>query len=273
MPHLDLDGLGYSFEVTGSGRLPPLLLLHGFTGSGASWDDLLPRLSADRLVLTVDLPGHGQTPPPAAPERAGMPAVSSDLAGLVSALSLDRFGPLDVLGYSMGGRLALFFALDHPVLVRRLVLESASPGLADPEERRTRQLSDEALAWRIEEHGIPAFVDEWEDLPLFASQRRLPEPARASLRQSRLSNTDAGLAASLRSMGTGVQPSLWPLLPGLHSPVLLLVGELDPKFLEINRRMQAAIPTSALHIIPDAGHTPHLENPAHYLEVVNEFLG
>jgi 2-succinyl-6-hydroxy-2,4-cyclohexadiene-1-carboxylate synthase len=260
------DGLRYAVHRSGDGPLPPLLLLHGFTGSRASWNHLLPRLEADRQIITIDLPGHGDTSAPETPARAHFQRVATDLAALFPA-------PLDVLGYSMGGRLALAFALEHPQHVRRLVLESASPGLADPEERRARQLADEALARRIEENGMAAFVYDWENLPLFASQARLPAAVRANLRQRRLANHPAGLAVSLRGMGTGAQPDLWPRLTDLHCPVLLVVGALDAKFATINRQMQAAIPGSALCIIPDAGHTPNLENPEDYLAQVLAFLG
>jgi 2-succinyl-6-hydroxy-2,4-cyclohexadiene-1-carboxylate synthase len=270
---LEIAGLSYAFSVTGSGELPTLVLLHGFTGSTASWGHVLPELSSSRQVLALDLPGHGYTPAPSDPQRIQFEQVAADLAQLIARITPPRLGQVDILGYSMGGRLALFFALRFPNLVRRLVLESASPGLADPQERQARQRSDEALARRIEEQGIQAFVNEWENLPLFTSQAQLPAAVRAGLRQQRLQNNPAGLAASLRGMGTGVQPSLWPLLPSLQPPALLLTGELDNKFTAINRQMRDVIPACTWQRIPAVGHTPHLENPGVFLAQVLVFLG
>ena len=272
MPVLEIAGLQYAYQLTGSGEYPPLVLLHGFSGRSDSWAHLIPMFVKNRLVLAVDLPGHGGTYAPEDPARIQMAMVAADLAGLVTGLSLVESGPLDILGYSMGGRLALYFALYHPELVRRLVLESASPGLDNSEARRARQIADEELALRIETKGIEAFVTEWEELPLFASQASLPADLRAGLHQRRMENHPAGLAASLRGMGTGVQPSLWPHLSGLHCPVLLICGDLDAKFTTINREMHTAIPHSVLHIIPGAGHTPHLEAPEIYQKLVIEFL-
>lgn len=178
----------------------------------------------------------------------------------------------DLVGYSMGGRVALHQALRRPDRVRRLILESASPGLATEEERARRRADDEALARRIVAEGIEAFVDRWEALPLFASQRRLPENVRRRHRAGRLANDPRSLAASLRGLGTGTLPSLWDRLEDIATPTLLIVGELDPKFVEIGHRMAAAMPDARLTVVPDAGHTVHLERPGMWLERVTEFL-
>jgi 2-succinyl-6-hydroxy-2,4-cyclohexadiene-1-carboxylate synthase len=135
-------------------------------------------------------------------------------------------------------------------------------------ERQARREADEALARRIEEEGVEAFVAFWETLPLFASQARLREETRRELRARRLRNRPEGLAGSLRGMGTGSQPSLWERLGELQPRTLLIAGELDEKFCSINRRMAAAIPGAQLHIAPGAGHTVHLEQPEWYADVV-----
>lgn len=121
----------------------PLVLLHGFTGSHRSWDAVVPALASIGRCVAVDLPGHGESDFEA---DAGAYSMESASTALASSLDALRVGPATLIGYSMGGRLALYFALTRPERVRRLVLESASPGLATEAEREARRRSDEALA-------------------------------------------------------------------------------------------------------------------------------
>jgi len=263
MSHETINGLRYAVDEAGAGE--PLLLLHGFTGSAATWRDLWPRLAVRFRVLAVDLPGHGGSDAPADPARYTISRVAADL---VAVLERRAARPAHWLGYSMGGRLALYAALHHPMAVRALLLASASPGLATATEREQRRAADEALALRIERDGVANFVDEWQQLPLFAGLSRLPAEAQAELRRQRLANSAAGLANSLRGMGTGAQPSLWARLPELVAPTLLVVGAEDDKFVNINRRMAARLPAAELRVVPDAGHTVHLEQPAAFLAAI-----
>lgn len=260
------SGIGYPVWQAGLGR--PLLLLHGFTGSHETWRNLAACLSADHRVTTLDLPGHGRSALPTS-QSWSFASVVSDLAWLVASLS---GGAADVLGYSMGGRLALALAETHPDRVRRLILESASPGIGAELERLERQRADERLADRILNEGLAAFVADWERLPLWASQAALSETDRERQRHIRLGHTAAGLAANLWATGTGVQPSYWEQLAGLQPPTLLIAGELDHKFAQIAAAMHEAIPISRLEIVPGAGHAVHLEQPATHLRHVSQFL-
>ena len=226
----------------------PIVLLHGFTQTGASWDGVRAALPAGRTVLTPDLRGHGRL---AGARPVTLAAVLDDLDDLVDGAVLG--------GYSMGGRIALAYAVARPQRVRRLVLVAASPGLADRDERRVRRDADEALARRIEEHGIAAFAAEWENLPLFAGQ---PLEVAAAARQQRLRQDPAGLAAALRGLGTGVLEPLWHGLAGLGVPTTLMAGELDAKFGAIAEAMVTRLPDARLVIVPGAGHAVHLEAPA-----------
>ena len=180
--------------------------------------------------------------------------------------------PADLVGYSMGGRLALQYTARFPNHVRRLVLESASPGLEGAGERAARREGDEALAARIEDRGIPDFVSEWEAMPLFESQFRMEPALLARQRDIRLDNDARGLAGALRGLGTGVLPSLWPALPEVASPTLILVGELDEKFLAIGERMAELLPAAELVVVPDSGHCVHFERPDVWLDIVGGFL-
>jgi 2-succinyl-6-hydroxy-2,4-cyclohexadiene-1-carboxylate synthase len=234
----------------------PVVLVHGFTQTLASWDPLAARLAARRRVVRVDLPGHGGS----AAVRAGF-AETAELLGQAG-------GRAAYVGYSLGGRLCLRLALDRPDLVTRLVLIGASPGIADPAERQARRAADEALARELERDGVERFLRRWLAQPLFAT---LP-PQRAGTAE-RLANTPAGLAASLRLHGAGTQQPLWSRLGSLRPPTLLLAGALDGKFAGTAGRMAAAIGAAArVALVPHAGHAAHLEQPDTVGDLVEGFL-
>ncbi|MDJ0756061.1 MAG: 2-succinyl-6-hydroxy-2,4-cyclohexadiene-1-carboxylate synthase [Ardenticatenaceae bacterium] len=268
MPVQRLNNINYTYEIMGSG--PPVLLLHGFTGSRENWRTALPQLAADYRVIAVDLLGHGLTDAPDDPQRYCMERAADDIMALCASLET---GPVHLLGYSMGARLALYTGVFHLQQIRSLVLESGSPGLAIESAREQRQETDEALAARIEREGIEAFVDHWETLPLWKSQSKLDPAIRAELRAQRLQNRPRGLANSLRGMGTGVQPSLWLRLAQLHRPTLLVVGQRDSKFVAINKQMSVSIPRCHYEIVSGAGHTVHLEKPQVFWSLVRHFWG
>ena len=255
------------YEVIGDGE--PLLLLHGFTGSGQNWAAHLPAFASQFQVMIVDIWGHGRSSSPSNPAAYKMENTASDLLCLLDELAVPQ---AHLLGYSMGGRLALYLAVHFPERWRSLVLESASPGLDTAVSRQERSAKDNELADWIEANGIEAFVDRWEQLPLWASQQQLSAEVRQTLRQQRLQNNPVGLANSLRGMGTGQQPSLWPHLPAVQLPTLLLAGELDGKFVDINQQMAAQMPHAMLGIIEGAGHTIHLERPYAFQQSVLNFL-
>ena len=269
MPFIEINNLNYHYEIAGNG--PPLLLLHGFTGSLENWRVHGQALSEHYQVMSVDLPGHGQTDAPDDPVRYRMEWVADDLTALLRRIYL-RIQPVHLLGYSMGARLALYVALNYPEHIRSVILESGSPGLMAEEERQARATSDEALADRIERDGVAAFVDYWEHIPLFDSQQNLTADIRNRLREQRLRNRPTGLTNSLRGMGTGVQPSLWHRLGELKMPVLLLAGALDTKFVGIAQQMYDRILDARLVIVPEVGHTIHLEAPTVFQTQVLEFL-
>lgn len=257
-----VNEVDYYVRVEGEGA--PLVALHGFTGSSANWSlDLFP---PHTKLIAPDLLGHGQTESPEQFPRYQIDFAARDLVELIARVTTP---PVTLLGYSMGGRLALYTAVHYPDSVSKLILESASPGIANVTERLERIKSDGALGQRIILEGVASFVAYWEHLPLFATQT----PAmRDQLRPIRLAHTRHGLANSLFGMGTGGQPPLWNRLYELAMPVLLIAGELDAKFTAIARQMHERIPNSTLAIIPGAGHAVHLEQPARYAQILGAFL-
>ena len=250
-------------EVTGSG--PTLVLLHGFTGSIGTWEPALALLAARHRVVTIDLPGHGGSPVP----DGGLPRVAHQLVGTLDRLGIER---ASWLGYSLGGRAALHVALAHPDRVDRLVLESASPGLADAAARATRASADDVLAQRLEREGLEPFVDAWMAQPLFATQRRLAPDLLTRQRAARREHDPVRLAAALREMGAGRQAPLWDRLPTLRLPTLVITGEDDHPYRAIAAAMTARLPDARVAVIPDAGHAVHLENPVPFWSVVEAFL-
>ena len=219
--------------------------------------------------MAPDLLGHGSSPHPSESTRYEMARAAADLSLLLDASCSEA---VHLAGYSMGGRLALFFALSYPDRVRTLCLVSASPGIAAAFERQERLDSDNALADRIEREGIAAFVDYWESLPMWESQHRnLSAVQRRQLRAQRLRNRPDGLANSLRGMGTGAQPVLRDELPLLDVPTLLIVGAEDDKFVAVNRQMAQRIPEVQGVVVPGAGHAVQLERPREFARTALKF--
>jgi 2-succinyl-6-hydroxy-2,4-cyclohexadiene-1-carboxylate synthase len=230
-------------ERAGSG--PTLVWLHGFTQTKHSSYRFRSILAGSYEVLTIDLPGHG--------ENAGLSASLEDTADMLAeVLPKD---PFILAGYSLGGRVALHFALRHSRRLAHLVVLSATPGIVSDEERRARRDRDDELADRIEVIGTDAFLDDWLAQPMF---RTVPvDPVERAAR----SHDARGLANSLRLAGTGTQDVLVAPLRQLSTPTLILAGANDEKFVREATRLGEAIARSTRHLVPDAGHAAHLERP------------
>lgn len=252
----------------------PVLFLHGFMGRGRDWDRIAGALPPGYSALYPDLPGHGETFVP--PGATGY-AIEQCAALLLE--DLDELGvpQCAVVGYSMGGRVALYLALHHPGRVSRLVLESASPGLPDESVRARRRQHDKTLAYAFEaaaRDGAQAWrtcLEQWYRQPLFESLHAHPQVLQ-ELIENRVKNDPAALAQSLRGMGAGTQPSLWDALDTLASPTLLLTGALDRKYRQIAEDMCERNPIIVRHEMDGCGHNVHLENPTGYLSVLKGFL-
>jgi 2-succinyl-6-hydroxy-2,4-cyclohexadiene-1-carboxylate synthase len=274
MREVDVRGLRWAVRVAGRG--PTLLLLHGFTGSGRSWDGLAGEAAeAGFTTIAPDLPGHGGTAWRARAAagsadlpRASIERIADDLPALLHALGHDR---ADVVGYSMGARAALRFAIAHPAFVGCLVLEAPSAGIGDADGRAARRADDEALALALERDGIASFVDAWERTPVLAGAARLTPDDRAAIRAVRTSHDPAGLAASLRGAGQGSMEPLHDRLSEITARTLVIVGADDPVG-ERAAAVAAGIPGARLVVIDGAGHAPHLEKPAEFQRLVLDFV-
>ncbi|WP_413308031.1 2-succinyl-6-hydroxy-2,4-cyclohexadiene-1-carboxylate synthase [Bacillus sp. 1P10SD] len=262
-----VEGLNYHVEVFGNGF--PLVCLHGFTGDFTTWLPFVEEWSRHSKVIIPDIIGHGQTESPDSLDFYNIEAVAHNLYKLLDHIGVEQ---VDVLGYSMGGRLALTFAILFPHRVRKLILESASPGLPTEKEREIRRMNDVKLANFINEHGIQPFVDYWEEIPLFSTMKSLPKSINESIRSQRLNNSSIGLANSLRGMGTGSQPSWWGRLNEIEIDVLLLTGKKDNKFCLIAEKMLKELKNGAWMICENSGHAIHVEEKEKFGTIVSDFL-
>lgn len=174
-----------------------------------------------------------------------------------------------VVGYSLGGRIALQSALEHPGRFAGLVLVGASAGIDDDEERARRRAADETLADWVATQPIEAVVESWESQPVFASQ---PPGVVEAQRPGRLSHDPERLAELLRSAGQGAMDPVWHRLPQLDMPLLAVAGELDTHYVQVSRRVAAVAPRGSARVIANAGHAPHLEQPEAFAELLREFL-
>jgi len=261
-------------DLGGTSDGAPLLLFHGFMGEVADWAFLEAALRESHRLLGVNLPGHGDG-------WRGYPVETCDMARCADALNahLDEMavGACALLGYSMGGRFALYLACHFPERYPRVILESASPGLDTEEKRAARRAQDELLAERLavvpagsEAHR--AFLDAWYALPLFETLHDRPAVLEDLIARRLARGNPQLLAQSLLALGTGAQPDLWPALADYRTPTLLLVGEEDRKFRIIAEDMCAACPAMAMEAFAGCGHTVHLENPEGFVTVVRSFL-
>jgi 2-succinyl-6-hydroxy-2,4-cyclohexadiene-1-carboxylate synthase len=269
MTRMTIDGLRWEVRVAGPDGARPLLLLHGFTGRGTAWGTLgAAARRRDHRTIVVDLPGHGRSGTAGDPARMTVERTADDLAAILWQTGT---APANVLGYSLGARVALRLAVAHPEVVARLVLESPSAGIADETARDERRRADDDLAATIERDGIEAFVDQWERGPVLASHAALDPRTAARQRAIRLASDPHGLAQSLRAAGQGAMLPLHDRLVAIEAPTLVIAGALDPARPRAEQ-VAAGIQGARLVIVEGAGHTPHLERPAAFRRLALEFV-
>ena len=266
MAQINVKGRQIGYKIWHEQQPITLVLLHGFTGSAQGWEQIAKQFDQFR-VLAIDMVGHGESDAPIKSSEYEMAVQIELIKEVLEELQLEQ---VYLLGYSMGGRIALSFACAYPNYVKALFLESATAGIEKEDLRKERRASDERLAEKIEREGVESFVQHWENIPLFESHKMLPTSVQNKLRQERLSQRVIGLANSLRGIGTGKMPSVWSQLKNLDMPVYLMAGEKDEKFIQLNRKMQTIIANAVFLVIPCVGHTIHVENPSYFVKIVKD---
>lgn len=264
MPELQVPDGVLHYEASGAGTA--VTFLHGFTQSGRGWAEVTGLLTGRRAVAP-DIRGHGRTRlRPGSPHT--MDACLGDLEAIWDAEGIER---THLVGYSMGGRLALHAAAARPGRLLSLTTIGAHAGLA-PELREGRRGGDEGLAARIEQRGVGEFVKYWSGLPLFKGLDRRGPSFRAALDAERRRNTPAGLAASLRGMGAGAMEPVWDRLGGVTCPCLFVAGAEDHGYAHEARRLAASVPNGRAEIVPRAGHAVQLERPQAFVALLQAHL-
>jgi 2-succinyl-6-hydroxy-2,4-cyclohexadiene-1-carboxylate synthase len=263
----------FNYRFSGSFNQPLILFLHGFMGNCHEFDTAISLLSQHFYCLTVDLPGHGKTQVLDSDEYYTIPNTAKGIINLLDTLNISQ---CFLVGYSMGGRLALYLTLYFPERFTQVILESASPGLASEIERLERVKTDNQIANKLTRisqeanNNFTVFLSRWYSQTIFGNIKNHPQFEQ--LITSRLENNPNQLAKSLRWMGTGKQPSLWGEIKALQQPILLLVGEYDQKFIDINQKMADICKSCQLKIIPNTAHNIHFENPQIFVKSINIFF-
>ncbi|MDU1593675.1 MAG: 2-succinyl-6-hydroxy-2,4-cyclohexadiene-1-carboxylate synthase [Staphylococcus lugdunensis] len=260
--------LHYNFYQAKQSSEQLIVLLHGFISDSRTFDPYIEMFTSEVNVVTIDLPGHGND--------TSNSKLTWDFSFITQAIDevLAHFSDKKVylLGYSMGGRVALYYALYGKCRLSGLILESTSPGIHQADERLERQQIDAARAKVLDIAGLEVFVNDWEKLPLFYTQRDLDRSVRQNIRHLRLDQNPTRLAQALRDYGTGKMPNLWEAISSLHMPTLIMAGELDVKFVNIARQMTDLMGTSQQAVVPNVGHTIHVEDKTEFGTVVLAFL-
>jgi 2-succinyl-6-hydroxy-2,4-cyclohexadiene-1-carboxylate synthase len=274
----------FSYRLDGDSSNPVILFLHGFMGDRYEFQPAIANLSQQFYCVAIDLPSHGQTDlthqgtdqftyQDSCYNENSCYTIEFTARLIIKFLELLNIERCFLVGYSMGGRVALYLTIHFPKYFSKVVLESASAGLRTDMERSDRLARDQQLADKLENLEISdfrLFLENWYQQKIFGNLRshsNFPQ-----LLEQRLQNPPIELAKSLRDLGTGRQPSLWEKLPEIEIPLLLLVGELDAKFVQINQQMAQGCKFSQLEIIPNCGHNIHFENPDIFIEKVQTFL-
>ena len=241
-----------------------IVAFHGFMGVGADFTPFTRACGLD--IQAPDLIGHGafQCTDPS------QYRLESQIAYWFDRIPKDSV----LIGYSMGGRLALQFACRYPKHLSGLVLIGATPGLQDESARRNRQTWDHKTAGRIRKLGVEGFYDEWQKMAIIATQQQINNDIKFDMKAHRLTQSVEGLANSMTHFGTGTMPDCWDALSGLTLPTLLMVGENDVKYRGIARKMLARLPaeTSECAIILGCGHCAHLEQISESAGVLKKWL-
>jgi 2-succinyl-6-hydroxy-2,4-cyclohexadiene-1-carboxylate synthase len=228
-----------------------VVFVPGFMQRGEAWAPVAGRVAERYPTLCLDFATH---------------TLDERLAELRAAAPRGA----TVVGYSMGGRLALQLAAREPGRIGALVTVGSSAGIADPAERARRRAADEELADWIESASIEEVVARWETQPVFAGQ---PPELVAAQRPGRLAHRPHELAALLRSAGQGAVEPVWDELPKLDAPLLAIAGERDERYVTAAARLAELAPRARALTIPGAGHAAHLERPAAVAAAIEEFLG
>lgn len=275
---VQIDNYRFTYFCKGDLSHPAILFLHGFMGDRTEFELTIADISKQFYCVAINLPAHGEIDvikqmTDQIADQDDYYTIQSTANLVIKFLDFLRIEQCFLVGYSMGGRLALYLTIYFPQYFHKVVLESASAGLRTAAEKSDRLAKDQKLATELEHlkhHDFRLFLENWYQQSIFASLRS--HPNFPQMLEKRLNNSPAQLAKSLRNLSIGMQPSLWEKLSENEVPLLLLVGELDLKFVQVNQQMQQLCKLSQLQIVPNCGHNIHFENPNLFIEKIQSFF-
>jgi len=257
---------GLSYNSSGNRDGVSVIFLHGFLGQGDDWSVVTDLLSSEFHCLCLDLPGHGNSIF-SKELHTSFDNYAESVIWLMDGFNIDK---CNLVGYSMGARIALYLSLKYPDRFLKVVLESGSPGLSLEKDRNERIRKDNIWAGKFRNNNIIDVIREWYNQPIFNSLQGSIVLEKLVKKRSKVS--DEVLEDVMNVVGTGVQPDLWPLLQELDVPTLAVSGCLDKKFCGISGEMELKSDQINAVQIPDAGHIPHLENHRDFIKSLEEFL-
>jgi 2-succinyl-6-hydroxy-2,4-cyclohexadiene-1-carboxylate synthase len=271
---MKLDFNGIKLNLEHAKEIDPtkknVLFLHGFTGSAEDWNSIFEKFPDKYNLFAMDLIGHGKSDSPSDPSFYNVDSLVNQIKFVKDHITKDK---IFVLGYSMGGRAALSFAITFPDDISGLILESSTAGIKNDVERQKRYESDLKLVEFLETHTVDEFIEFWSDQELFNTQRRFSNEKLKMLKRKKSSGSKIGYANSLKGFGTGSMPPLHDKLKKIKTKVVLISGDLDTKFTGINARMAKRFFKAKHKIVKNSGHNTHLEEPKRFIEIVTNYLG
>lgn len=247
-----------------------VLFLHGFTGCAEDWFPVFEQLPDKYNYIALDIVGHGKSDAPGNVDNYKLESIIAQIKFVKDHLTPNK---VFLLGYSMGGRIALSYAAANPDDVKGLILESATAGIKNDEERQKRYEEDLKLAEFIETHTLEEFIEMWHDQELFNTQRRFSNDKLKKIKKKKSSASKIGFANSLKGFSTGIMPPVHDKLKKIPLKVLLITGDLDSKFTGINARLSKRFFKAKHKIVRNSGHNTHLEESKRFVEIVLNYLG
>lgn len=246
-----------------------IIFLHGFAGSGKDWFNITEKISKNYFCLIPDLTGCGESEFSNNDFHYSFEFVNTIINSIIINYNISKF---ILCGYSMGGRLALNFSLKENPKPFGLILESTSPGLINNSDRDDRIQSDAKLIELIKLKGREGFINHWRNIELFSSMKKRNPSAFEKWLNSKNEINLESLIKWLENSGTGKMKPLWDELKNFNQPVLLINGEEDKKYSEINKLMHNLLPNSYLYEIKNSGHIVHLEKEDEFVFLCSQFL-
>jgi 2-succinyl-6-hydroxy-2,4-cyclohexadiene-1-carboxylate synthase len=244
-----------------------IIFIHGFTGSLNDWDDLLPHLDENILPITYDLIGHGKSSAPENPQFYSLEFHIEILKFIIDFFNIKNFG---LYGYSLGGRIALNFAVHNQL--EFLIIESSSPGIKEEQGREKRYSDDLILVDFIKNNSIKSFIKLWMEKDLFKDLKDMPQNKYEKLLSQKYQNNKIGLINTFLEFSTGKMLPIWDKLSNIEYPTLLLSGSEDEKFKGIHKEMSQLLPNSQNIIIKNACHNLHNTKAETLSQFINAFI-